>query len=163
MAPPLLLDRDRSYPDGKKKLPSWQLHYSSEGGTSASHLCLYGFLLRFSESSKYSATARQVVTQYWPTLVALILPVLHNLRRKPVLSPLRAAASLSEIRRSSNGPFAVVLRGLERLYGYSEEKAACSTHSHGGKLQASIQSQRHYAAAKAASETRRSLCLVTAS
>ncbi len=63
-------------------------------------LFLNGFLLRFSASSRYSATASQVVTQSRPTLTALIVPALQSLLRKPVLSPLRAAASFSEMSRS---------------------------------------------------------------
>ena len=51
---------------GKAKQPPSlvaELYSSSENGTSACYLYLYGFLLRLSMSSRYSATACQVVTQ----------------------------------------------------------------------------------------------------
>jgi len=60
-----------------------------------------GFLLRLSASARYSATVCQLMTQYEPIFVAGIVPCLQSLRRKLVLSPLRSAASASEIGRSS--------------------------------------------------------------
>ena len=60
-------------------------------------------------SSRYAATADQVTTQSRPTLTAAIVPCRQRRRKKLVLSPLWAAASLSESSRSSNG-----LRSLDR-------------------------------------------------
>src|SRR5438477_12109515 len=69
-------------------------------------LFLYGSLLRISGFFRYSATAAVVVTQLRPIFLAESLPFSAKCRRWPELIPDRAAASLSEINRSSsNGPW----------------------------------------------------------
>ena len=70
-------------------------------------------------SSRYSATACQVVTQSRPTLVAVMTCIRQSRLRKLVLSPLRAAASLSEISRSSNGPYSSALLPIPTIPGES--------------------------------------------
>ena len=72
-------------------------------------LYLYGSLLRNSRLPRYSATAAGVVNQSRPIFVASRRPFLARSARWELLIPNWAAASLSEINRSSsNGPFAYI-------------------------------------------------------
>ena len=88
-----------------EKAANWRLNYRRYRPKCQQRL----YLLRNSSSLTYSAMAAVEVIQFRPIFLALSFPFSAKCRRWVALSPDRAAASLSEISRSSsNGPQPVV-------------------------------------------------------